>query len=346
MRGYRSLLRRIVVPLALAVLVPTAADASGSDAKPGATTVAVDAVTFQVTNPLVTGETYAVRGFLYRPGTAPACASSVFLLLHGTAGGAWGWDFPVRPEKYSVARALAGAGYPAVAIDELGYASSDHPNGWTLTIPSYAAITAQIIEQLRAGSYQAAAPVPFAKVGLAGHSAGAEMAELTAGTSGNIDLLMALGYTHFISQEVGQVFIAEEQARALQRDYVYFWGTRERVHRYHHNPDYIEPDVLAKVDELTTLTPSGLVLSIGNQPSREVMGSIRVPVLLVLSEKDTIFPVEHGAKELALFAGASDKTLQVVPHAGHSFHLEPNAPESLAHIVGWLRQHAAALPSC
>lgn len=82
----------------------------------------------------------------------------MLLLLHGTAGGAWGWDFPIRPEKYFVARNLAAAGYPAVAIDELGYAGSDHPNGRTLTIPSYADINAQIIEQLRAGSYQAAPP--------------------------------------------------------------------------------------------------------------------------------------------------------------------------------------------
>ena len=292
------------------------------------------------------GETYAVRGFLYRPAGASTCSSSVLLLLHGTAGGAWGWDFPVRPEKYSVARALAAAGYPAVALDELGYGSSDHPNGWTLTIPSYAAITAEIIEHLRAGSYEVAAPVPFTRVGLAAHSAGAEIAELTAGTSGNIDLLMVLAYGHFISQEVAQVFFTEEQARALQRDYVYFWGTRERLHRYHHNAEYIEPDVLAKVDQLTTLTPSGLVLTIGNQPSREVISSIRIPVLLVLSEKDYIFPIEHATKELALFAGASDKTLQVVQHAGHTFQLEPNAPETSAEIVQWLRQRPGSLRLC
>ena len=120
----------------------------------------------------------------------------------------------------------------------------------------------------------------------------------------------------------------------------------ERVHRYHHNPDYIEPDILAKVDELTTLTPSGIVLSIGSQPARTVMGSIRVPVRLVLGEKDTLFPLEHAAKEMALFSGTSDKTLQVVPLAGHSFQLEPNAPETLAGIVEWLRQHSASLPSC
>jgi pimeloyl-ACP methyl ester carboxylesterase len=103
---------------------------------------------------------------------------------------------------------------------------------------------------------------------------------------------------------------------------------------------------LAKVDELSSLTPSDIVLSIGNQPSRNVMASIRVPLLLVLSEKDTISPVEQAANEMALFASATDKTLHVVPQAGHTFQLEPNAPETNAAIVKWLRQHGADLPAC
>jgi pimeloyl-ACP methyl ester carboxylesterase len=339
-------MRRIALLFGILGLLAPAAVGQRSAVAGPSDPISVEPVTFAVTNDQAQGGPASVRGFLYRPASPPDCSGSVLLLLHGTAGGRWGWDFPVRPEKYSVARALAAAGYPAVAIDELGYGSSDHPNGHSLTIPAYAAITSQIIEQLRAGSYQAASPVRFAKVGLAGHSAGAEVAELTAGAYGGIDLLLILGYTHFISQEVGRVFVAEEQPRALQSDYVFFWGTRERVHRFHHNPAYIDPDVLAKVDELTNLTPSGIVLSIGNQPSRDVMGTIRVPLLMVLSEKDTIFPVEQAPNEMALFASAADKTLHIVPKAGHTFQLEPNAPETNAVIVSWLRNHGANLFAC
>jgi pimeloyl-ACP methyl ester carboxylesterase len=339
-------MRRIALLFGImGLLVPAVVGQRSAVAGP-AETVSVEPVAFAVTNDLLPGGPATVRGLLYRPASAPNCSRSVLLLLHGTAGGRWGWDFPVRPEKYSVARALAAAGYPAVAIDELGYGSSDRPNGHSLTIPSYAGITSQIIEQLRAGTYQAASPLRFGKVGLAGHSAGAEMAELTAGAYGGIDLLVVLGYMHFITEEVGRVFLTEEQVRALQEDYVFFWGTRDRVHRFHHNPGYIDPDVLAKVDELTSLTPSGLILTIGNQPSRDVMGSIRVPLLVVLSEKDTIFPIEQAANEMALFVSATDKTLHVVPHAGHTFHLEPNAPETNAAIVSWLRNHRADLPAC
>ncbi|MGH9004236.1 MAG: hypothetical protein ACRDYV_14015, partial [Acidimicrobiia bacterium] len=190
------------------------------------------------------------------------------------------------------------------------------------------------------------APTRFAHVGLVGHSAGAEIAELTAGAFGGIDLLVVLGYTHFLRDDVGRVFVAEEQPRALEDDYVYLWGTPERVHKYHHNVDYIEPEVLATVDGLTTLTPSGLILTIGSQLSRDVMATIRVPVLLVMSEADYIFPIEHADKELALFAGTSDKTIQRVPLAGHTFFLEPNAPATNAEVVDWLRQHPTQLPAC
>lgn len=333
----------LVVAFAVSLVGPGLSPAGGDSGPPP---VVTDPVSFRVDNPAVPGETYTVRGTLYRPGRMAGCSSSVLLLLHGTAGGAFGWDFPVRPEKYSVTRALARAGYPTVAIDELGYASSDHPNGHTLTIPSYADITHQIVKQLREGAYTAPAPVRFGRVGLIGHSAGGEMAELSAGTYGGIDLLVVMGFIHAVTDEAARVFTSEEIPRALGRDYVFFWGTKERVHHFHHNPSYIDPDVLAKVDELTTLTPSGLVLTIGSFPSRAVIGSIRVPLLLMVSEKDAIFPVEKAPDEMNLFVGATDKTLHVVPKAGHTFHLEPNAPDTMAALVNWLGDRPAALPTC
>jgi pimeloyl-ACP methyl ester carboxylesterase len=115
--------------------------------------VAKEAISFQITSPAEPGATYTVRGTLLRPASAGDCARSVLLLLHGLSYGEWAWDFPVEPERYSTARALAADGYPTVALDLLGYGSSDHPSGRTLTVESYAAVTRQIIDQLRAGSY-------------------------------------------------------------------------------------------------------------------------------------------------------------------------------------------------
>jgi|SRR5947208_6679035 len=65
-----------------------------------------------------------------------------------------------------------------------------------------------------------------------------------------------------------------------------------------------------------------------------------------LSDKDAIFPVDKAHEEMNLFVGAVDKTLHVVPKAGHTLHLEPNAPETMAELVNWLGGRPAALPAC
>jgi pimeloyl-ACP methyl ester carboxylesterase len=329
----------------LSVAVPSPSSMAASVAGP--TGVSVDTVIFRVTNPAVPGEIDTVRGWFYRPSSAPTCASSVLLLLHGHSFGAFGWDPAYRPERYSVARALAAAGYPSVAIDELGYGSSDHPNGRTLTVQTYADVTSQIVDQLRRGTYGGSSPVAFSHVGLAGHSAGAEIAELTAGSLGGIDALLALGYMHAVKAEFGREFVTQEIPRAVPTDYVYWGGTFDQNAKYHGvTREFVEQGVIDEYRRRLNLVPSGEILSISNQPSRWVVPSIRVPLLLVLAEKDYIFPADDAAIELALFTGAADKTLRVVRGAAHSFMLEPSAPETNAFLVGWLRRHPAAVPPC
>src|ERR1041384_572072 len=126
-----------------------------------AATVATQAISFRVTNPLEPFFSRTVRGTLYLPGSNARCTNSVVLLLHGLSYGAWAWDFPVDNAAYSMARALASRGYPAVAIDELGYGASDHPNGWNLTAQSYGTIAAQLVSALRGGRYSAPTPLAF-----------------------------------------------------------------------------------------------------------------------------------------------------------------------------------------
>src|SRR5258706_8329631 len=158
-------------PLALMILLIAA---------PSAAQVVTAPVSFRVTNPLEPFFARTVRGTLYLPASAPRCNRTVVLLLHGLSYGAWAWDFPVDNSTYSMARTLASHGYAAVTIDELGYGSSDHPNGWNLTVASYGSITAQIAGKLKSGTYSMTWPIAFSKVVLFGHSAGTEMSEIAA----------------------------------------------------------------------------------------------------------------------------------------------------------------------
>src|SRR4029077_21110885 len=118
--------------------------------------VAVTPVSYAVAlsqDALLAGPAYTVRGFSY---TSPG-AREVALLLHGFSFGYREWDLPAaspdlqNPYTYSTARYLAAHGIDAVAIDELGIGSSDHPtflDALQLTVPAYAAMTLQIVQSL------------------------------------------------------------------------------------------------------------------------------------------------------------------------------------------------------
>lgn len=335
---------RIAVVLALTALtlVPEGARAEVVDIP----------VSFAVANPLEPGVPREIHGFLYRRADQAACTSSVTLLVHGLSYGIFGWDLRVGDKVLSVARDLAAQGYPAVAIDLLGYGSSDgygspnRPNGYTLTVQSYAVMVGQIVDQLRDGGYQGTRTA-FARVGLAGHSAGTEISELAVGSGlADVDLLVATGYTHFPSERIATDFITGDMVRASQSDYEYFGGSEAVRTEYMYDVRFADRKVIAADNARANLTPSGEIYSIGPQPSKLVMGAIDVPVLLVLAANDLLFPIKFADEELSLFASSADRTLLTVPDAGHSFMLHDNAAQTNAAIANWLVAPPSRLPAC
>lgn len=297
-------------------------------------------VSFGVKNPFdPAGEPLTVAGTLVRPSTP--CASSVLLMVHGLSYGQWAWDFPLQPETYSVSQALAERGYASVTIDLPGYGDSTIPNGYTLTVESYAFMVADIARQLDA---------TFGAVGLAGHSAGTEITELAAGLGlFSPSVYIPTAYTHVPSQRIAVDFFTGDYIRAAQDDYERFGGTDQGRTEYMYAPlpsPLVDPAVVAKDFELENLTPSGEIYSIGPQPSKLVMALITAPTLLVLAEKDLLFPIDYADLEFSLFHSASDRDLLIVPDAGHSFMLHTNAPATNDAIGDWLGEQSAAHPAC
>lgn len=328
---------RIALVLSAVLALPLAV-------RPASAEVVTEDVSFTLTNPLVPGTTYTVRGTLTRPA---GCTTSVLLALHGLSYGKWAWDFPLQPATYSTARALAAQGYALLAIDRLGYGSSDHPNGYTLTTESYADMTAQMIRALRSGQYEGGPA--FVNVGLMGHSAGAEIVELTAGLYPDLaDVLIPGAYQHAIdgvsSEWLLREWIPGDVVRSFESDYEEFEQGYRAQDMYNLSvaDGVADPAIVAKDDELANLTPSGEIMTISEQPSRYVIGSITAPVLLVLAAKDALFPSSNAGAELALFSGSSDTTLYVVPLAGHTYPLHKNAPQTNAVIAGWLETRLAS----
>lgn len=341
MRPIRSLL---VPALLLALLVPL----------PGrAATVTRTPVTFAVVNPL-TQEALTVEGGLFRRDDQTACASNVTLMVHGLSYGEFAWDFPVQPQTYSVARALAAAGHPSVAIDLPGYESAQpdtnpKPNGYTLTVEGYASMVGQIEKQLRSGAYASQGVGPaFGSVGLMGHSAGTEITMLAAGLGfASPDVYIPTGYHHVPSQRIVTDFFTGDFIRAAQSDYEYFGGTPQGRTEYMYAPlpsANVDPDIVAADNALANGTPSGEVYSIGPQPSKAVVPLITAPVLFVLGDSDLLFPLEWVDEELNLFVSAESLETLIVEGAGHSFMLHKNAPATNARIADWMDRQD--FPSC
>lgn len=310
-------------------------------------------IAFSVTNPLAPGQTYTIKGTMIRP--RAGCTGSVLLAMHGLSYGAWAWDFPLRPETYSVAQALASRGFAMVAVDRLGYGASagegapDHPNGYTLSVEGYAEMAAQMAEQLRAGTYQAAHPAPFAHVGFIGHSAGTEVVELAAGLHPGIaDVVIATGYTHepFVDNNwLLREWIPGDNVRALQSDYEYF-ETDPETRAADFYTEHADADVIALDNKLANLTPSGEVFTISPQPSRFVLWRIGVPTLVVLAERDALFPARFAESERLFFGGARDLTFFTAPGDGHTFFLHRNAPFINSAMAGWLEARSLVFPAC
>lgn len=320
---------------------------------PGRATAEVQrtSVAIPVYNP-TTYEQLTVHGGLFQRIDQTGCGNSVMVAVHGLSYGEFAWDFPVQTDTYSVARSLAAAGYPTLAIDLPGYDSAqpdtrDKPNGYTLTVEAYAHIIGQVEYALRQGNYGGPA---FGRVGLMGHSAGTEITMLAAGSGfADPDVYVPTGYHHVPSQRIATDFFTGDFIRAAQSDYEYFGGDEQGRTEYMYAPlpdDNVDPNIVAADNALANLTPSGEIYSIGPQPSKAVVGLIDAPVLFVLGDTDLLFEVQHVDTELALFASAPSVTKLIVENAGHSFMLHKNAPQTNAAIADWLTTQAAVFPAC
>ncbi len=313
------------------ILVCLAAAAAGfafATTAPAEQTHSTVKTQFTVHNPAEQGAERSVFGFRMDP---PCKASTVVLLQHGLSYHKEAWDFP----GYSVMERLAAAGYSSVAIDRLGYGQSKLDDGNKVSFEAYADMANQIVGQLRE---------EFAHVVMGGHSAGAGLSEYAQGVYGSADAIIALGWHHRPSDELGQEFIAEDTTRSFEDDYEYFLGTPQYRAEMFYEPD-ADPAVVKADTEAANLTPSGEIQTIGKQPSRYAVGNVKVPVFIQLAEKDRLFEPQYADMHASEFLSAPSVTVDIVPGAGHTFMLAPEGPAGTDRMVSWLKSRPEA-PAC
>jgi pimeloyl-ACP methyl ester carboxylesterase len=129
-------------------------------------------------------------------------------------------------------------------------------------------------------------------------------------------------------------------------NYVYFGGTPGSRTELFYDPAGADPAIVAEETRRANLTPSGEILSVVGRPSGAVIGAITLPVLLLLAERDVLFPSAEGPAELGLFSSAPDRELRTVPESGHVLFLHRRWTDAVDEILAWLRRHPSQLPAC
>ena len=332
----------VTLVLVLALCQPAAA---------GADDVVDLAVSFRVANVNRTpdpctsdGATYTLRGHLTAPRAllvAPR-PPPVTLYLHGSILGEAAWRFAAVP-GYDLTRELARAGHASVTIDQLGYGSSDAPQGFALCGGSMADMAHQVVEQLRAGTYSGATR-RFGRVALFGFSFGGHVAETEAYSFADVDALVLESW----SDHVGAAFAAavtpgtEECATAHEKS-----PGGSPFYRYH----FLQPDegvMLANADPLVAAAlfrlherdPCGIHGSFSQiERNAEFAPLVRVPVLLAFGTRDALFARADAEGQAADFTGSGEVSLRFVDGAGHFIALEREAPAFRALVERWLADH-------
>src|SRR3954452_4161340 len=295
--------------------------------------VAVTPLAFQVSNVnrsevpcSADGASYVVQGSLVAP--RGALPRGVTLYLHGLSYGEFFFRFDAVP-GYDAAVELAREGHASVVVDRLGYRSSKGPAGTGVCLGSQADVAQQIVDQLRAR---------FARVALAGHSAGGMIAQIAAYSFGRVDALAVLSYADSGSSPLVLQTAADTSARCLAptSDGFEYFGQTDDDFKAGHVYD-MDPRVLRALLPLRTQDPCGDIESLGNgvAADKAFTRSITVPVLVMIGDHDACFPPPAADQQKGAY-GSPDVTAVTLAGTGHAIALGRSAPAFRKRLGAWL----------
>lgn len=307
-------------------------------------------VSFSIQNVNKTGvpcggdnKTYTVRGHLTGPASTLESEDSAAgtLYLHGLELGEWFWQLPV--DGFNHAEELAKRGHVSVTIDRLGYGESDHESGHKSCVGTHADIAHQIVQQLRAGSYEGSLHPKFERVALAGHSLGGAIAQVEAYTFKDVDAVAILSYADtalslsavLSSTSWGPTCAlgGKPSAKGVP-GYTFF--TRDQTDYRKNFLAQAPADVLAYADGARSVNPCGDLMSA--VPAAVLSGisanRIKVPVLLMMGNKDLVFDSARLALQKPLYGGPT--TVKVLAGATHGLTVDRTAADFRNALEEWL----------
>jgi pimeloyl-ACP methyl ester carboxylesterase len=325
-------------------------------------------VCFNFTNPAGGESTlFGLRYTDIRGRVGPATPAIV--LVHGIASSTENWDFS---STWSVARALAAAGYVVYSYDRLGYAKSSYfsqpSGGTTLTTAAHRAELHQIVEEVKSGGYETTAgsdcaarrragTVRSSRVVIIGHSAGGW---IVAGYPGEHHDVAAMIQADISGSNAQPPPGTPPPTRASgggltpdpnHPDYFEFFQTRQDCEEFNTYP----PGEVAYVVQ-TACTPPFIDSPFGeitdipamyaeNDAAIAMIGP-SIPVLLTSGKEDTTDPPVLADADFAFYKQhcRCEVTQLLLPNTAHLFMVHQSLPIWVNHVVDWLRSEGVRPP--
>jgi pimeloyl-ACP methyl ester carboxylesterase len=280
------------------------------------------------------------------------------VLVHGIASSTANWDFS---PTWSVARALAKAGYVVFSYDRLGYAKSsyfDHPGaGFTLTTSAHRSMLHELVGQVKSGGYTTTAgsdcsgpkqpsTMQNRLVVIIGHSAGGWIVAGYPGKYHDVAATIQTAISGSLSPP-GSPFGQSEgggfRSDPDHSDYFHFFETRQNCEDFNIYP----PGAVRSVVDIACappflLSPWGEIAALGEMYAENdlyiSMIGPSIPVLLTSGDHDTTAPPDVAKNDYDYYRAncGCDVTQWIVPDTGHLFMAHKSLAAWVDYVVGWL----------
>ena len=274
----------------------------------------------------------------------PAGAATVQLLIPGATYNSSYWDFPDGAHSFRVAQNEAG--FATFTIDRLGTGRSSKPLAVTLTAFTQADVVHQVVGGLRTGAYGPR----FDRVVVGGHSLGAAIAVIEAGTYRDVDGVLVTGMTHRVNPPgVVGAFANFRPANldpkfGLLHPLGYLTTAPGSRYASFHAPGPFARRVAELEESLKDVfSPTEAVDGLGVAVLLPYSRLITVPVLSVVGSRDSAVcgalatdcsSAEAVRAAEAPYYAAPLRTF-VLAGYGHSVNLAPNAGEYYSAVAEW-----------
>ena len=330
--------------------------------------VQVATVCFSVTNPAGGQSTLYGLRYTDRVGRVDPSTPAI-VLVHGIASSTENWDFS---PTWSVARALAAAGYVVYSYDRLGYAKSSYfhqpGGGFTLTTAAHRAELHQLVGEVKTGDYtttrgsdcsarQAPAAFRNRKVVIIGHSAGGWIVAGYPGTYHDVSAMIQADIDGsgappppgspppprrraVASRRIPTIPTTSSSSRRARTA-----RTSTRIRRARsRTSSRLRARLRSSTHRLARSTTSRSS-SPQNDAAIKTIGS-SIPVLLTSGDQDTTDPPVDADADYAYYKQncGCDVSQLLLGNTAHLFMVHQSLPVWVNDVVGWLRPRGCRRP--